>query len=1369
MRTHYDPGLNATVTWDDAGRVRGILYFDKYREMENLRGRAAAEAYIRDVAKNLNIAPEAVRGIEQPVSYLDPREQGVEYRFSEEKVSFDTTTYVYCQTYLNAPVWGAGITVTLKQARKQAPTRVVAATDTSQQGIDAKLPSPKALERYRRLFASGGKVDGPRSRRKVRRPQEPDIASADLLTDILGGAAKVAKGLDDAQITPRLIRGRFFIYRYDAKERTKDESLTLPLPAVPKSIQDGSWYLAAELVFRLPYGRTRMNWRILVEVETNAILCVRALSSGVIGNVFTYDPVTSTGKATHTSDRNNKVLNRHRKREKLHNLKSPTRTQSLKGTFAKVINETSPDFQPPTRPAGSNFDIWDVRTNEFAAVNAYYHVDRFFRLVEDLGFQVMGPNGYFGGTHFPVEVDHRAFRAPWPDGNVVNSALVGLGSGIDSIYYALADFRGGSVARVTVTKGGSRYTSPPRVELLGGQGSGATAKVKPEHIRGGAVTKVTVTEKGVGYTISPLVKFSGGGGTGAFAVAEIDDPDPIGIATDWRVTLHELGGHGTLWSHVEDDQFKFAHSAGDSFAMILTDYLSAWHNNGHVPDRFLLLPFLPSVIVRRSDRGVEERSVARVNVTNPGSGYLTVSLRGGGVNEAKARVKPGHIVDGAVTKVIVTDPGTGYTSAPLVNFSGDSGGTGATATAQIASGSVTAVTVTNRGSGYASPPMVNFVGGGPAKAGVLPQHIIAGTITKVTALDPGMGYTSAPNVIISGGGGRGAKAAAQIADGKLATLTVTDGGSGYSAPRVELSGGGVREAKAVVKPAHIVDGAVTKVTVTGRGTGYTWAPSVTIIDSGDGSGATATAEIASGSVTRVTVTDGGSGYRNAAAIRVVFTGGGVANARVKPEDVVDGRVTKVTVADPGTGYTRAPSVVISGGGSSDAEGTAETGTWGWGKGMDQGTDGRIGSGYFSEQILSTTMFRAYRSIGGDATSIDRREFAARYMAYLMLRAIQTLSPPTNPYSPDDFLRALQTAEAGDWTSEKVVGGAYGKVLAWAFEKQHLNKGAPPSVDVYIDDNRAGEYEYKEEYWAATTIWNRRNPDGLNGHQEPALGQTNFAYVKVKNRGTSVANDVVVKGYHCKPSAGLLWPNDLQPLTTPQLPAGTLRPNNAEEKTVGPFEWTPVANAWGHDCMLMIVSAPGDLSNVENIAAGEVIEDWRLVPNDNNIAQRNVVLVPGGGGRQGLAAGLHGKGLWVGNPGRSAAKIAVAVALPPLLARRGWRIGLRDLPADGVRLNAREQRLVTFDVQAGASFTKADAKAATKRNIVVTVTANGAIVGGMVYRIEPELATPFNERASAPRGSAQSSANKARRGDKRRRTGGPTYKRRPRRARKRPVS
>ena len=292
--------------------------------------------------------------------------------------------------------------------------------------------------------------------------------------------------------------------------------------------------------------------------------------------------------------------------------------------------------------------------------------------------------------------------------------------------------------------------------------------------------------------------------------------------------------------------------------------------------------------------------------------------------------------------------------------------------------------------------------------------------------------------------------------------------------------------------------------------------------------------------------------------------------------------------------------------------------WAWGGSQDN-------SGYGSEEILATTHFRIYRAIGGDSTLLSRRRFASRMTLYLILRAIQNLTPATNPDYARDFAAELMAVDALNWTSEGVFGGAYNKVIRWAFERQGeyqsplivnggpgdgtvTTAGDPPLVDVYIDDGRGGEYEYLPVHWETEAIWNRRVADGLEGHQEPTIG-TNYAYVKIKNRGTDEAENVVVKGFHCMPLAGVVWPDDLQPMTTPELSAGTLQANNAEEKVIGPFAWTPVENAAGRDVMLMIVSATGDPSNVDNFIAGEEIEDWRLVPNDNNVALRNVELEP----------------------------------------------------------------------------------------------------------------------------------------------------------------
>ena len=216
-----------------------------------------------------------------------------------------------------------------------------------------------------------------------------------------------------------------------------------------------------------------------------------------------------------------------------------------------------------------------------------------------------------------------------------------------------------------------------------------------------------------------------------------------------------------------------------------------------------------------------------------------------------------------------------------------------------------------------------------------------------------------------------------------------------------------------------------------------------------------------------------------------------------------------------------------------------------------------------------------------------------------------------------------TVDLLNWTTEGVFGGAYSKVIRWSFEKQGLyqppgaplppnvtTEGSPPPVDVYIDDGRNGEYQFQPTHWNNTSIWNRRMADGVVVHEKPVIGSTNYMYVKIKNRGTEIANNVKVRGYHSRAGAGLLLPDDIQPLTTAELSVGTVAANNTEEKIIGPFEWIPEINVYGYDSVIMVVSADNDASNIDNFTAGETIPDWRLVPNDNNIGQRNMIPVLG---------------------------------------------------------------------------------------------------------------------------------------------------------------
>ena len=80
----------------------------------------------------------------------------------------------------------------------------------------------------------------------------------------------------------------------------------------------------------------------------------------------------------------------------------------------------------------------------------------------------------------------------------------------------------GRVTSVTMTNGGSGYTSPPTVNFTHTpgcvQGECATATA---NVSGGQVTSVTMTKGGMGYCLAPTVSFSGGGGTGAAATANV--------------------------------------------------------------------------------------------------------------------------------------------------------------------------------------------------------------------------------------------------------------------------------------------------------------------------------------------------------------------------------------------------------------------------------------------------------------------------------------------------------------------------------------------------------------------------------------------------------------------------------------------------------------------------------------------------------------------------------------------------------------------------------------------------------------------------------------------------------------------------------
>ncbi len=399
--------------------------------------------------------------------------------------------------------------------------------------------------------------------------------------------------------------------------------------------------------------------------------------------------------------------------------------------------------------------------------------------------------------------------------------------------------------------------------------------------------------------------------------------------------------------------------------------------------------------------------------------------------------------------------------------------------------------------------------------------------------------------------------------------------------------------------------------------------------------------------------------------------------------------------------------------------------WAWGGANDD-------NNYGSEEILATCHFRIYRSIGGDHNNLGRRQFASRMMTYLILRTIGNLTAMTNPNDAEIWCEEMQDTDLENWTSEGLSGGAYNKVIRWAFEKQgsyqpagslppFTTEGAPPEIDVYIDDGRAGEYQFQAVHWHNTSMWNRNNPDGLTGHENAIEGATNYMYCKVKNRGTMAATDVTVRAYHSLPGAGLTWPTDFTEMNpVGGLPIASIDPDNTEEVTVGPFEWVPNFNVYGHDCVLMIASTDGDPSNVDNFTGAETVAEWRLVPNDNNVGQRNVNIVPGESG-EALIAALDGAVFFAGNSFNRPATMQLQVDVPRLLLSKGWRVQFVGLGDNRFTLKAGEKRRIELKLSKGAQFTADEIRKLADRNINVYLYGNGILLGGMTYQIDPDLA------------------------------------------------
>jgi hypothetical protein len=269
-------------------------------------------------------------------------------------------------------------------------------------------------------------------------------------------------------------------------------------------------------------------------------------------------------------------------------------------------------------------------------------------------------------------------------------------------------------------------------------------------------------------------------------------------------------------------------------------------------------------------------------------------------------------------------------------------------------------------------------------------------------------------------------------------------------------------------------------------------------------------------------------------------------------------------------------------------------------------------GYWTEQILSSSLFRLYRCLGGDTKMVGgpdqpdpyARESASHYSVYLIMRGIQVLPTSTIVLTnePDQLVSALIDADRGTiqwdvhWSATfppppyttipflfERVGGCVHKVIRWAFEAQGLYAvagtitnapGLPPDVDIYIQDLRPasdatpyGDIAYGPgSYIPVSLDWDPNQ----SGSSAPPLWQadpnaivvsgSNIS-VTVRNRGSQPAVNVQVSVWWCAWSGSTNPPKWNDPGWTlcspPASPGQTIMPGpGAPPTNFGPFTFLP---------------------------------------------------------------------------------------------------------------------------------------------------------------------------------------------------------------------
>jgi hypothetical protein len=124
-----------------------------------------------------------------------------------------------------------------------------------------------------------------------------------------------------------------------------------------------------------------------------------------------------------------------------------------------------------------------------------------------------------------------------------------------------------------------------------------------------------------------------------------------------------------------------------------------------------------------------------------------------------------------------------------------------------------------------------------------------------------------------------------------------------------------------------------------------------------------------------------------------------------------------------------------------------------------------------------------------------------------------------------------------------------------------------------------------------------------------------------------------------------------------------------------------------------------------------------VPNDNNIAQRNVSLVAALSGSASIKEALANQAFTVANPNKGKSTMELRVNVPDAVGKLGLKVSADAEPR--FVLASAERREVKLKV-ATKEFTAALLAKLKDRDITIELLADGIVIGGMTYSLDPKL-------------------------------------------------